>query len=111
VLEPSIAELEGQAAEAAAQGGQPEALRALPAPTRECCESLCDDLADWLRRERQAAAADTLNRDWDDFVTFYDFRQEHWLHIRTTNPLESVFAGVRLRTDVAKRARKRVSAL
>jgi putative transposase len=44
-------------------------------------------------------------------VTFYDFRQEHWLHIRTTNPLESVFAGVRLRTDVAKRARKRVSAL
>jgi len=25
-------------------------------------------------------------RDWDDFVTFYDFRQEHWLQLRTTNP-------------------------
>lgn len=33
------------------------------------------------------------------------------MHLRTTNPLESVFAGVRLRTDVAKRARKRENAL
>jgi transposase-like protein len=33
------------------------------------------------------------------------------IHLRTTNPLESVFAGVRLRTDVAKRARKRENAL
>ena len=50
-------------------------------------------------------------RDWDDFVTFYDFRQEHWLQLRTTNPLESVFAGVRLRIYVAKRARTRENAL
>jgi len=44
-------------------------------------------------------------------VTFYDFPQEPWLHIRTTNPLESVFGGVRLSTDVAKRPRKRENAL
>jgi putative transposase len=52
-----------------------------------------------------------LLRDWEDFVTFYDYPQEHWIHLRTTNPLESVFAGVRLRTDVAKRARRRENAL
>ena len=70
-----------------------------------------DDLAAWLRQEGQAAAAETLLRDWEDFVTFYDYPQEHWIHLRTTNPLESVFAGVRLRTDVAKRARRRENAL
>ena len=42
-------------------------------------------------------------RDLEDFLTFYDFPQEHWLHLRTTNPIESIFAGVRLRTDVTKR--------
>ena len=31
-------------------------------------------------------------------LTFYDFPAEHWLHIRTTNPIESTFATVRLRT-------------
>ncbi len=63
------------------------------------CETKRDELVAWLTSER-----------WDDFVTFYDFPQEHWLHLRTPNPLESVFAGVRLRTDVAKRARKRKNA-
>ena len=36
-------------------------------------------------------------------VTFYDFPKEHWRHIRTTNPVESPFAALRLRTDAAKR--------
>ena len=36
---------------------------------------------------------------------------EHWLHLRTSNPIESVFARVRLRTNVAKRARVRENAL
>jgi putative transposase len=43
--------------------------------------------------------------------TFYDFPAEHWLHLRTSNAIESVFAGVRLRTNVAKRARVRENAL
>lgn len=89
----------------------PKLYELYQAPSRERCEGLRDELAAWLRSERQTAAADTLYRDWEDFVTFYDFPEEHWLHIRTTNPLESVFAGVRLRTDVAKRARKRENAL
>jgi transposase-like protein len=89
----------------------PQVYELYQAPTRERCEALRDELATWLRSEGQAAAADTLYRDWEDFVTFYDFPEEHWLHIRTTNPLESVFAGVRLRTDVTKRARKRENAL
>lgn len=81
------------------------------APTKKVCETKRDELVAWLKSERQEPAAATLLREWDDFVTFYDFPQEHWLHLRTTNPLESVFAGVRLRTDVAKRARKRENAL
>jgi transposase-like protein len=89
----------------------PKLYELYQAPTRQHCEALRDELAAWLRAEGQMAAADTLYRDWEDFVTFYDFPQEHWLHLRTTNPLESVFAGVRLRTDVAKRARKRENAL
>jgi len=36
-------------------------------------------------------------------VTFYSFPNEHWVHIRTTNVIESPFSSVRLRTDAAKR--------
>jgi transposase-like protein len=57
-------------------------------PTKKMCESKRDDLVAWLRHERQEPAAATLLREWNDFVTFYDFPQEHWLHLRTTNPLE-----------------------
>jgi len=39
-----------------------------------------------------------LIKDRDALLTFYDFPAEHWRHIRTTNPIESIFATVRLRT-------------
>jgi hypothetical protein len=39
-------------------------------------------------------------------VTFYAFPEGHWKHLRTTNVIESPFAGVRLRTDAAKRFKK-----
>ncbi len=81
------------------------------APTRAACEHRRDELAVWLHERGQDPAAETLYRDWDDFVAFYDFPAEHWLHLRTSNPIESVFAGVRLRTNVAKRARVRENAL
>ena len=81
------------------------------APTRVACEAARDDLAVWLHERSQDSAAETLMRDWDDFTTFFDFPAEHWLHLRTSNPIESVFAGVRLRTNVAKRARVRENAL
>ncbi len=43
-------------------------------------------------------AAECLAKDRDTLLTFYDFPAEHWLHLRTTNPIESTFATVRLRT-------------
>ena len=44
-------------------------------------------------------AAKCLEKDRDKLLTFYDFPAEHWRHIRTTNPIESTFSTVRLRTD------------
>jgi transposase-like protein len=76
---------------------------AATAPTREACRQQLAQIAAALHQAGQAAAAETVLRDVDDFLTFYDFPQEHWLHLRTTNPIESVFAGVRLRTNVTKR--------
>lgn len=43
-------------------------------------------------------AAECLQKDHEHLLTFYDFPAEHWRHIRTTNPIESTFATVRLRT-------------
>ena len=51
-------------------------------------------------------AAEKLTRDWDRMVTFYSFPKEHWVHLRTTNIVESPFSSVRLRTDAAKRFKK-----
>ena len=42
-------------------------------------------------------ATQCLAKDRDELLTFYDFPAEHWIHIRTTNPIESTFATVRLR--------------
>ena len=43
-------------------------------------------------------AAECLSKDRDDLLAFYDFPADHWVHLRTTNPIESTFATVRLRT-------------
>ncbi len=56
--------------------------------------------------EAYPAAAATLERDWDRMVTFYDFPEAHWKHLRTTNPVESPFASVRLRTNAGKRYKR-----
>ena len=47
-----------------------------------------------------------LADDWERLVTFYQFPREHWLHLRTSNVVESPFASVRLRTTAAKRFKK-----
>ncbi|WP_329161556.1 IS256 family transposase [Streptomyces sp. NBC_01717] len=49
--------------------------------------------------------------DEDELLAFYDFPAEHWIHLRTTNPIESTFATVRLRTKVTKGAGSRAAAL
>jgi transposase-like protein len=47
-------------------------------------------------------ATECLSKDRDVLLTFYDYPAEHWVHIRTTNAIESVFATVRLRHDKTK---------
>jgi transposase-like protein len=74
--------------------------------TRESAEIERDDFVRWCRQEGYRRAGDTLLRDWDRMVTFYRFPQEHWRHLRTTNVVESPFAGLRLRTNAAKRFKK-----
>jgi transposase-like protein len=94
---------------------QAEARRRLrqmaEAQTLAACEELRDHYVSDLRQAGQESAADTVLRDWEDFVTFYHYPKEHWSHLRTSNPIESIFAGVRLRTRAAKRFRSRENAL
>lgn len=47
-------------------------------------------------------AVECLVKDREALLAFYDFPAEHWVHLRTTNPIESTFATVRLRTDKTK---------
>jgi transposase-like protein len=52
-----------------------------------------------------------LSKDRDVLLTFYDFPAEHWIHLRTTNPIESTFATVRLRTKRTKGSGTRTACL
>ena len=82
-------------------------LRRIPyAPSRTEAERLRTAFTRWCRDRSYEAAAEALERDWDRMITFYDFPKEHWEHIRTTNPVESPFAALRLRTDAAKRYKR-----
>jgi len=56
-------------------------------------------------------AAECLAQDREALLAFYDFPAEHWGHIRTTNPIESTFATVRLRTDKTRGCLSRVTML
>ena len=56
-------------------------------------------------------AAQCLAKDKDPLLNFYDFPAEHWHHIRTSNPIESTFASVRLRTAKTRGCGSRASIL
>lgn len=56
-------------------------------------------------------AVECLKKDRDELLTFYDFPAEHWVHLRTTNPIESTFATVRLRTTSTKGSGSRIACL
>lgn len=49
--------------------------------------------------------------DLEELLAFYDFPAEHWIHLRTTNPIESTFATVRHRTKVTKGSGSRAAGL
>lgn len=52
-----------------------------------------------------------LAKDKEEMLAFYDFPAEHWSHIRTTNPIESTFATVRLRTKRTRNCGSRETTL
>jgi transposase-like protein len=56
-------------------------------------------------------AVECLEKDREELLSFYDFPAEHWVHIRTTNPIESTFATVKLRTAKTRGCLSRETAL
>jgi putative transposase len=90
-----------------AQGKAKEELQGIAySETRGESEARRDNFVRWCRKEGYVRAAETLEDDWERMVTFYQFPKEHWKHLRTTNPVESPFAALRLRTNAAKRFKK-----
>lgn len=87
------------------RGEAGELLRKIPyAETSEECRKLRDKFIG--RYKDYGKATEKLLKDWDRMVAFYSFPKEHWVHLRTTNVVESPFSTVRLRTDAAKRFKK-----
>lgn len=93
---------------------QPKAKRALheimAGETREKAELLIERFADEYGA-KYPKAVESLRRDEDKLLTFYSLPAEHWRHLRTTNPIESPFATVRLRQRVTKGAGSRTKGL
>jgi len=73
------------------------------APDRATAEAAIATFADKYAAKYEKAVA-CLVKDRDALLTFYDFPAEHWDHLRTSNPIESVFATVRHRTVRTKGA-------
>jgi putative transposase len=67
------------------------------AETRSAAEAAIETFAEKYGT-KYARAVECLTKDRDALLTFYDFPAEHWDHLRTSNPIESVFATVRHRT-------------
>jgi len=60
---------------------------------------------------RYSKAVETLVKDQDQLFTFFDYPAQHWIHLRTTNPIESPFATVKARTKKTKGAGSRKAGL
>jgi len=71
------------------------------APGREEAEKSFDHFIE-IYGAKYPKAVECLRKDREILLAFYDFPAEHWRHIRTTNPIESTFATVRLRTNKVK---------
>ena len=80
------------------------------APTRQAAHEAFDHFVEVYEPKYPKAAA-CLAKDRDELLSFYDFPAEHWAHLRTTNPIESTFASVRLRTDKTKGCGSRLATL
>jgi len=87
------------------KGVQPNAKKALQeiwmAEDRASAEKAFEHFVQAYQARYPKAVA-CLEKDREALLTFYDFPAEHWVHIRTTNPIESTFATIRHRTDRAR---------
>jgi len=92
-------------------------LGCLPAAVQAGARTALAEIRDAPDRDHAQQAIQTFARDYgvkwpkavakitddaEELLTFYDFPAEHWLHLKTSNPIESTFASVRLRTRVTK---------
>lgn len=88
-----------------------EALHTIwQAQTREQANQAFDRCMERFSPKYPKAMA-CLAKDRDSMLAFYDYPAENWQHIRTTNPIESVFATVRLRTNRMKNCGSRTTTL
>ena len=76
---------------------KPDLREIYGAPTRAAAEMAIDVFAEKYGAKYDKAV-DCLTKDRETLLAFYDFPAEHWDHLRTSNPIESVFATVRHRT-------------
>jgi transposase-like protein len=84
------------------QGRAKEALHeVMYAETRKDAEAAIAELAD-AYGAKYPKAVECLTRDQEKLLSFFDFPAEHWVHLRTSNVVESPFATVRLRQRVTK---------
>jgi len=101
-------------------------LAALPKSVQPTARKLLAEIRDAEDRQHAVTAIDAFAAEFavkwpkavakivDDIeplLAFYDFPAEHWIHLKTTNPIESTFATVRLRTKVTKGPGSRVAGL
>jgi len=80
------------------------------AATREAAQRALDAFIA-LYLQKFPKAVDCLAKDRDEMLAFYDFPAQHWPHLRTTNPIESTFATVRLRHRRTKGCGSRAASL
>jgi putative transposase len=93
------------------QGKAKQDLHAIyEAESRKAAEDAFDRFIAKYRAKHDKAVT-CLTKDRELLLTFYGFPAEHWKHVRTTNPIESTFATVRLRTDKTKGCLSRQTAL
>jgi putative transposase len=101
-------------------------LDALPKSAQPTAKKMLAEIRDAEDREQAVAAAkrfdaefrskwpkatDKIRHDLDRLLTFFDFPAEHWIHLKTSNPIESTFSTVRLRTKVTKGPGSRAAGL
>ena len=81
----------------------------LSATRKAALEAYDQFIASYQAKFPKATACLQKDKEW--LFTFYDFPAQHWSHLRTTNPIESTFATVRLRTQRTKGCGSRIATL